>query len=40
MLDKIIITILYVLYIAFWVAVMLAAYKESKIKQKEIKEND
>jgi len=40
MLEKIVTFILFGAFIAFWVAVMLAAYKESKIKQKEIKGND
>jgi hypothetical protein len=38
MLEKIVTFILFGAFITFWVAVMLAAYKDTKIKHKEIKE--
>jgi hypothetical protein len=36
--EEVITFILFGAFIAFWVAVMLAAYKDTKIKHKEIKE--
>lgn len=39
MLEKIVTFILFGAFITFWVAVMLAAYKDSKTRHKEIKEN-
>jgi hypothetical protein len=38
MLEKIVTFILFGAFITFWVAVMLAAYKDSKIKHKENEE--
>jgi hypothetical protein len=40
MLEKIVTFILFGAFITFWVAVMLAAYKDTKIRNRGDKEND